>query len=59
MEQVITGLPISPFLLGNPQEFKVKSYLAMTRLVVSMVSLGLPGILPFTKDGIAVANCAN
>jgi hypothetical protein len=48
MEQVMMGFLGSPFLIGNPQPFLEKSYLAVTRLAVSMVPLDLPGILSFS-----------
>jgi hypothetical protein len=51
MEQVMTGFLGSPFLIGNPQPFLEKSYLAVTRLAVSMVTSDLLVILSFSKDG--------
>jgi hypothetical protein len=48
MEQVMIGFSGSPFLIGNPQPFIEKSYLAVARLAISMVPSGLPGILSFS-----------
>jgi hypothetical protein len=48
MEQVMMGFLGPPFLIGNPQPFSEKSYLAVTRLVVSIVPSGLPEILSFS-----------
>jgi hypothetical protein len=48
MEQVMMGFLGSPFLIGNPQPFSENSYLAVTRLAVSMVPSGLLGILSFS-----------
>ena len=48
MEQVMMGFLGSPFLIGNPQPFLEKLYLAVTRLAISMVPSGLLGVLSFS-----------